>query len=61
MHYSIQTLEQYMRAGVGYLLNVVVGSSDRLIGLRYWQDELMLLVDWAVKLFYLSKHHATYA
>lgn len=50
-----------MRAGIGYLLNVVVGSSDRLVRLRYWQDELLLLVDWAVKLFYLSKHTATYA
>lgn len=50
-----------MRAGVGYLLNTVIGSSDRLVRLRYWQDELLLLLDWLFKLYYLRNHRATYA
>jgi hypothetical protein len=50
-----------MRGGVGYLINVVTNSSDRLVGVRYWNAELLLVFDFLTKLYYLSKHKATYA
>ena len=60
IHLSVSTLEEYMRSGVSYVINSFVNGSNSLVALSLHLDEIVLVLDTAIKFLCLKYYNATY-
>lgn len=58
---EIDILQEYLRTGIHYFLQVLLGSHPSLVSWRYYAQEITALVDFVKDFYFLKRHKGTYA
>ncbi|KAL4511987.1 hypothetical protein ABPG72_012832 [Tetrahymena utriculariae] len=60
-HLSVEKFEEYFRGAYHYVVNIVFDRVLRLVKLRYFKDEILLISESLLQSYYLFVHDSTYA
>ncbi len=58
---EIEILDEYIHTGIDYMVRAFANSSDKLVGLRYFTDEISTLISALKDIYFLVFHKAIYA
>lgn len=58
---EIQLLQAYIHKGINYFVNSILNSSPKLIGLRYYSEEIGFMISFLKDIVCLHKYAGTYA